>query len=133
MKSLERHHAQLIYDNWAAFKHTTTAEDIADEIDLLPSAGLFLKENDQLVSWVMGHAPMGMSRLYTVDGHRRKGYATLVMQYMSKRMAQSGYLPYVNVIISNTASNKFFQGLGFRYVHGVNALLTKPPAISGSN
>jgi predicted GNAT family acetyltransferase len=102
-------------------------EDIADEIDLLPSAGLFLKDKDELVSWIMGHAPMGMSRLFTMDGHRRKGYATLVTLYMSKRMAQSGFLPYVNIVVGNTASAKFFEGLGFRFVCPLNAVLTKPP------
>ena len=102
-------------------------EDIADEIDLLPSAGLFLKDKDELVSWIMGHAPMGMSRLFTMDGHRRKGYATLVTLYMSKRMAQSGFLPYVNIVVGNTASTKFFEGLGFRFVRPLNAVLTKPP------
>ncbi|XP_046462012.1 uncharacterized protein LOC124208287 isoform X2 [Daphnia pulex] len=128
VKSLERHHAPLIYEHWTAFKHTTTVDDIADEIDLLPSAGLFLKDNDELVSWIMGHAPMGMSRLFTMDGHRRKGYATLVTLYMSKRMAQSGFLPFVNIVVGNTASTKFFEGLGFRFVRPLNAILTKPPS-----
>ncbi|KZS02951.1 uncharacterized protein LOC116924337 isoform X2 [Daphnia magna] len=127
VKSLERHHAQLIYDHWTVFKDTTTVEDVADEIDHLPSAGVFLKNNDQLVSWMTGHAANGMSRLFTMDGHRRKGYAKLATQYMSKRMAQAGYLPFINIVVGNTASTEFFLGLGFQFVYPMHAILTKPP------
>ncbi|XP_057372910.1 uncharacterized protein LOC130693735 [Daphnia carinata] len=129
VKSVERHHAQLIYDHWTAFKDTTTVEDVADEIDHFPSAGVFLKDNDQLVSWMMGHAPMGMSRLFTMDDHRRKGYAKLATQYMSKRMAQAGYVPFINIVVGNTASTEFFLGLGFRFVCPIHAILTKPPGM----
>jgi hypothetical protein len=43
-------------------------------------------------------------------------------------MAQSGFLPFVNIVVGNTASTKFFEGLGFRFVRPINAILTKPPS-----
>jgi len=89
VKSLERCHAALVYENWA-YKSSTLVEFVADEIDRLPSAGVFLKSDDQLVSWIMEHPPNGMSRLYTVEPYRRRGYGRLAIQYLSKRMAQSG-------------------------------------------
>ena len=115
VKSLERAHAPIVYQHWP-FSPSTQVEHMADEIDRHPSAGLFLKENDQLVSWAMAHPPMGISRLFTLPAHRRKGYASLVMVYMSKRMAQSGYIPFSNIRIDNSSSVTFFESLGFQKV-----------------
>ena len=83
------------------YSQYTTVDDVADEIDRQPSAGVFLKNGDQLVSWVMGRIPNGMSRLHTLDQYRRRGYAALAVKYVSKRMAQCGYLPFANIVIGN--------------------------------
>lgn len=89
-------------------------EHVAEEIEQLPSVGLFLSATDELVSWITGHVGTGMSRLYTMEQHRCKGYAKLVTLHLSKLMAQSGYVPYVQVLVTNTPSNSFFQKLGFQ-------------------
>lgn len=115
IKSLERKHAIAIYENWP-YRETTTVEDVAIGIDQLPSAGVFLKENDQLVSWMMSFPPNGMSRLHTLEQHRRKGYAKLLTQYLSKRVAQSGCVPFVNIIQHNVPSLAFFESMQFRLV-----------------
>jgi len=85
-----------------------------DQIDNFPSAGVFLKENDQLVSWMVFHMPWGMGKLHTLEEHRKKGYASLVTKYLSKRMAQSGYIPYVNIEVGNDTSCAFFESVGFK-------------------
>ena len=82
---------------------------------MLPSAGVYLKSTDQLVAWMNLHPPNGMSRLHTLEDHRRKGYATLLTQYLTKRVAQSGHYPYVHIVVGNTASEQFFKHMGFLY------------------
>ncbi|EFX72030.1 hypothetical protein DAPPUDRAFT_254937 [Daphnia pulex] len=57
----------------------------------------------------MCHPPNGMSRLHTLEEHRRRGYAALGTQYLSKRVAQRGFVPFANNVIENTASYKFFE------------------------
>ena len=57
---------------------------VANEIDQQPSGGVFLKQNDQLVSWVMGYVPNGLSRLNTLEHHRRRGFAALAIKYKPK-------------------------------------------------
>ena len=90
-------------------------ESVAKEIAELPSAGVFLKTDNQLVSWMMYHLPNGMSRLHTLEEHRRRGYAALVTQYLSKRVAQCGLVPFVNIHIDNVASYTFFTStMGFQ-------------------
>ena len=90
-------------------------QHIEDELARLPSAGVYLKSTDQLVAWMNLHPPNGMSRLHTLEEHRRKGYASLLTQYLSKRMAQAGHLPYAHVSVGNTASEQVFIQLGFRW------------------
>ncbi|XP_046653152.1 uncharacterized protein LOC124343739 isoform X1 [Daphnia pulicaria] len=115
VKSLERCHAQIVYDYWP-YRESTTVENITREIEQLPSAGVFLKGNDQLVSWMMCHPPNGMSRLHTLEEHRHRGYASLVTQYLSRRVAQCGLVPFVNIVIENTASYKFFEIMKFKHL-----------------
>ena len=119
VKSLEPCHAKIVYDYWP-YRESTTVDNITREIELLPSAGVFLKENDELVSWMMCHPPNGMSRLHTLEEHRRRGYAALVTQYLSKRVAQCGFVPFVNIVIENTASYKFFESMKFKLLRPIH-------------
>jgi len=91
-------------------------EDMALTITQLPSAGVFLKCNDELVSWAVCHPPSGgLNHLWTVEEHRRKGYAKLAAQYLSKRLAQSGHVPFVIIGTGNGASQQLFTSLGFQF------------------
>lgn len=126
VKSLEHYHAPAVFQSWP-YNHLTTLQDVTEEIVQLPSAGLFLKSDNQLVTWIMCHPPNGMSRLHTVEQHRRKGYASLVTKYLTKRMAQAGYYPYVNIVAGNLVTGTFFENLGFRFLSAGHVWLTSPP------
>lgn len=62
----------------------------------------------------------------TLEQYRRKGYASLVTKYLTKRMAQSGHLPYVNIVAGNSVTGKFFESLGFRYLGAGHVWVTSP-------
>lgn len=91
-------------------------EDVMDDIEFFPSAGVFLKATGELVSWVTILAGIGMSRLHTLEQHRRKGYAKLAILSIAKKMALGGQLPFTTVAIDNAASIGFFESLGFQRV-----------------
>ena len=110
---MEQCHAKIVYDHWAA-RTTTSVEIIAEEINSLPSAGVFLKATNELVCWITYYPTNGMSRLHTLDQHRRKGYASLVIRYLSKRVAQAGFVPTANVGLGNEASFRVFESIGFQ-------------------
>merc|ERR1712071_68347 len=116
VKSLEVCHVEIIYDTWA-FKEMSCVQAIRNNIIDLPSAGVFTKDGDRLVSWIIGHN--GMNRLYTLDEYRRRGYATYATLYLAKRMAQAGYPPLVHIAPHNHASIAFFQSKGFKFVFTV--------------
>ena len=118
VKSLERYHAPLVYEHWP-YKSCTTVDYVANEIDRLPSAGVFLKDGDRLVSWVMEHPPSGTSRLHTLEQYRRCGYGRLAVLYFSKRSAQAGRQPFANIVVGNESSVRLFRSMGFRFWGGV--------------
>lgn len=114
VQSLERCHAQIVFDYWP-YNKITSVGAIATEIDCFPSAGAYLKATDELIAWMMFYPPNGMSRLYVLEKYRRKGYASLVIRYLSKRFAQAGFLPTVNVDLGSTGPTELYKSLGFQH------------------
>jgi len=112
IKNLETPHAATVYDNWP-MKRVTTVESVVDCIIESPSAGVFMKDSNQLVSWITSHVPNGMSKLHTLDEFRQRGYAGLVTRYLAKRLAQAGYLPFATIAPDNLSSKKCFKSAGF--------------------
>jgi len=124
--SLKPCHAQIIYDHWA-YSSETTLEIITKDIGQLPTIGVFIKESNQLVTWMMNHPPFGLSRLHTIESHRRRGYAVLAVQCLAKKMAEAGYLPIANVAVGNLASSTLFtQQSGFKHNRNINCLMIIP-------
>lgn len=114
VKSLETRHAATVYDFWN-FRFVTTVEAFVDSVIEAPSAGVFVKETNEPVSWMISRTPNGMSSLHTLEEFRQRGYASFVSQYLAKRMAQAGYLPYATIDPSNEASKKCFRNAGFSF------------------
>ena len=113
VKSLEGRDAATVYNNWP-YRDITTVDSVLDSVVASPSAGLFIKENDELVCWMTGRVHVGMSQLHTLDQFRNRGYAACVTQYLTKRLAQSGYVPYAIVSPDNEPSVRCFKRVGFR-------------------
>jgi len=124
VKSLEPCHAQMMYDLWP-HKALSNVQAIVNNIVDFPSAGLFLKDGDRLVSWIVGLN--GMNRLHTVQEYRRRGYADHVTRYLMRAMVQSGYLPFVHIKAENQSSINFFQKLGFRKIRTVSMIEATAP------
>ena len=120
VKTLEHFHAQIVYDHWEVRK-STSVDILIEEIKTFPTSGVFLKATNELVSWMMYFPTNGMSRLHTLETHRGKGYGSLAVRYLSKRVAQSGYLPTANVNIGNEASLNLFRSIGFQLLQSWHA------------
>lgn len=121
----------MIYQN-SQFRKDATLDDVTHEIDYFLSAGVFLKANNQLVSWVMCHPPFGMARLFTFEPYRNKGYAKLAVRYLSKIIAQSGCVPFTTIFKGNTPAIILFANLGFRMLCRRDVYVV-PAATTSSN
>lgn len=125
MDSLKPFNAQQVYD-FFPYRESVTLEDVTDEIEQLPSVGVFLKENRQLVSWMIQRSSFGMGRLFTLEAHRRRGYALLTVRSMSKKMAEAGFFPLLYVNHNNHASKALMIKAGFRCQQSIAWLLVDP-------
>lgn len=76
--------------------------------------GVFLKEDDTLASWVFKNQMGTLGILQTVEEHKRKGYASLILKVMSKEIGEDGHDPLGTVLVKNRASQVMFMKLGFK-------------------
>ena len=114
VKSLERSYAPVVSGDRHSRPYFFLSDDLADEIDRLPSAGVYLKDNDRLVAWIMYYPPFGMRFLFTLEGYRRRGYGKLAVQYLTKRLVQAGYPAVAHTHFDNHPSIALFESLGFK-------------------
>jgi len=117
--------AQEVYE-FFPYRQSVTLEEIKEEIETLPSVGVFLKENHQLVSWMIQRPTFGMGRLHTLEAYRRLGYALLTVHSMSKKMAEAGFFPLLYVDHDNHPSKALMIEAGFRYKQSIAWLLVEP-------
>ena len=125
MDSLKSCNAQQVHDFYP-YRRGVTVEDITKEIEQLPSIGIYLKENNQLVSWMTQRSSFGMGRLFTLEAHRRRGYALLAVRSLSKKMAEAGFIPMLYVDFDNDASEALMIKAGYRCNQTIACVTSEP-------
>ncbi|KAJ8679175.1 hypothetical protein QAD02_014962 [Eretmocerus hayati] len=84
-------------------------------VKLNTSAGLFRKEDDALVSWILHDDIGSLGTLQTVEAHKQKGYGKIVAKALAKNLAErEGLDSTLFIVQSNVASQKLFNSLGYR-------------------
>ncbi|XP_012222372.1 uncharacterized protein [Linepithema humile] len=84
-------------------------------IRTLPAAGVFVKGS--LAAWMVQSYYGAMFSMQTKPEHRRKGYGTKLVRYLTKRVAEKGYYPFVVIRPENEASHSLYKKLGFRRLY----------------
>ncbi|XP_014221279.1 uncharacterized protein LOC106648714 [Trichogramma pretiosum] len=80
--------------------------------------GLFLKDNDRLVAWVLHSEWDGLSMLQTIDDHKKKGYGAAIVRAASKGLATEHNIDTaLDVVEDNAAALKLFKSLGYQSLH----------------
>ena len=123
--SLKSCNAQQVHDFYP-YRRSVTLEDITREIEQLPSIGIYLKENGQLVSWMTQRSSFGMGRLFTLEAYRRRGYALLAVRSLSKKMAEAGFIPLLYVDDDNDASKALMTMAGYQHNQIIKCLWVEP-------
>lgn len=112
LRKLTPAHSKTVDDHWPnKFPHSQ--EFLSSLIELVGGWGLFLKSNNELVSWALltGLGQLGM--IQTVENYQKKGYACIITKVLSKKIAERGEDPAGTVAEDNTASQNMFKKLGF--------------------
>ncbi|XP_030383181.1 uncharacterized protein LOC115630678 [Scaptodrosophila lebanonensis] len=72
-----------------------------------------------LIAWCL-RLPLGsLGLLHVTDGQKRKGLGSLLVRYMSKKLAELGDEALAPVVVKNVASRSMFEKLGFRQIDSV--------------
>lgn len=77
--------------------------------------GLFSKDHDELVAWVMKTCLGQIGFLQTMEGQTRKGYAEFLAKVISRQIAEEGFEPMAAISQDNAASLSLFRKLGFQF------------------
>ncbi|CAG7667397.1 unnamed protein product, partial [Allacma fusca] len=120
--------AKIVTDSWK-FSGPGTQERMEDCIKTIGSAGVYVKDENKgniLASWVVVVHSGTVNALYTHDDYRRRGYAKIVMEAVSRYAADDGLIPNVQIQLENQASKALFEGVGYTYCNKINWVVYRP-------
>ncbi|XP_043250611.1 uncharacterized protein LOC122396359 [Colletes gigas] len=112
--SLQAEHAEGIHELYPA-NDMECHELFLRLIRSLPAAGVFV--NGSLAAWMVQSYYGAMFSMQTKPEYRRKGYGTKLARYLTKRVAERGYRPFVVIRPENEASQSLYKKLGFRNLY----------------
>lgn len=92
----------------------------------LPAAGVFV--NGSLAAWMVQSYYGAMFSMQTKPEYRRKGYGTKLARYLTKRVAEKGYMPFVVIRPENEASQSLYKKLAFRKLYQTVRMTFMPTA-----
>ncbi|XP_029038230.1 uncharacterized protein LOC114873751 [Osmia bicornis bicornis] len=110
VQPLKAEHAEGIYELYPA-NDMECHEVFLRLIRTLPAAGVFAKGS--LAAWMVQSYYGAMFSMQTKPEYRRKGYGTKLARYLTKRVVEKGYQPFVVIRPENEASQSLYKKLGF--------------------
>ncbi|KAJ8963252.1 hypothetical protein NQ318_018718 [Aromia moschata] len=113
IKKLDPSHASTVNSVWP-HRYSNSEKFVAFLLTMNDGYGVFLKSNDELVSWIIVTMLGQLGLLQTKEAHKKKGYAALVTRQLSKKIAEKGFNVFGTVLVNNVASIRLFEKLGFR-------------------
>jgi len=119
-----------VVEHWE-LTYPEAEQKLANWLKLRQGFGVFLKEDNQLVSWITPscfgefatHFCINLlireflgqlAALQTLVEHRKKGYGTLVVKHMAKYLATEGFDSCATINSENVASEAVMKKLGFK-------------------
>ncbi|CAG0904204.1 unnamed protein product [Darwinula stevensoni] len=132
IKPLSIEHAEIINDRWK-YKGPNTLTRIKDIAKSACGFGIFNKTSDELVGWYVMHSHGSQGILHVTEPHRGRGLASLLVRWVSRRVAAAwGLLPYAIIDENNPASFTLFAKIGFRRLGSCQWIVCTPAAESAS-
>ncbi|XP_033345642.1 uncharacterized protein LOC117231364 [Bombus vosnesenskii] len=119
IKPLDKSNIPLIHSVWPhrdVENPQLSLKYLSTLVEMNGGIGLYLKEDDSLVSWCMQNDWHGLSIVQTVEEHRGKGYAKIVVNMLSKKFAEQGISTVLFIVKGNTTSENMFKKLGWKVV-----------------
>ena len=110
VKSIDINDAKYI-DDYYNHKNSHTLYEIQYAIENRPSSVIYI--DDKIASWVLVHEDASLGIMYTLEEHRGKGFALDVATDLSKKIIDTGKIPFLQIISTNTMSPSLAKKIGF--------------------
>uniref|UniRef100_A0A182QV71 N-acetyltransferase domain-containing protein n=1 Tax=Anopheles farauti TaxID=69004 RepID=A0A182QV71_9DIPT len=114
LKRIPPHYAAYIYNQWLNKSVGSKEYFIERLLRWNYSMGLFAEGVHEPLAWCIRTQNGALGLLGVVA--QRKGYGSLVIKALARRLAEQGHSTYASVRRTNTASRRLFEKLGFRVV-----------------
>uniref|UniRef100_A0A2H1VJT3 SFRICE_001209 n=1 Tax=Spodoptera frugiperda TaxID=7108 RepID=A0A2H1VJT3_SPOFR len=109
-KHLTTEHLNLIDSTWP-YNYPSSDTYFEFLINLKYGYGLYL--NNDLISWVLISEAGTLLHLYTVEEHRRKGYAEVLLKMVSNDLLKDGRVVIAYCVPDNYNASKLYIKAGF--------------------
>ncbi|XP_006821723.1 glycine N-acyltransferase-like protein 3 [Saccoglossus kowalevskii] len=105
--------ARIVLKNWK-FGRDWMLSEIEHIIQTNLTSGLFTNEGE-LVAWALEGFYGGIGFVHTLENHRRKGYAKIVVADLTKKMLTAGQTPWAHVEDHSEkgVSERLLESVGF--------------------
>ncbi|KAJ8925259.1 hypothetical protein NQ315_009087 [Exocentrus adspersus] len=112
LRRLSPLHAKTIDPHWPE-RFQNSEELLSTLIELVGGLGLFMKSNNELVSWAILSEIGQLGFIQTLESYQKKGYAGIITKALCKKIAGRGENPTATVPIDDAVSQSMFKKLGF--------------------
>ncbi|XP_061913650.1 glycine N-acyltransferase-like protein 3 [Entelurus aequoreus] len=112
ISSLNHSHVDLVNRTWKYGGDERGYNYITFLISNFPSYCI-TDDQGQPVSWILVYDYLAIGVLYTLPKYRRKGYATVLVHAMARRLFADGYPVFCQIDEENVQSKNLFKNLGF--------------------
>jgi len=119
LRKLRPDEAEYIYRH-SEYQTYTSVDYLKMRIEKGLSAGI--EENGQLQAWVLTHDDLAIGTLHVLESARRKGFASILTQYMITELRKQRVIPFVQIVPENTSSIRLAEKIGFRFDREVSWL-----------
>ncbi|CAK9833148.1 hypothetical protein ANTRET_LOCUS9875 [Anthophora retusa] len=119
IKPLNKSDVSLIHSIWPhrdpKYPELST-KYLSTLIELNGGVGLYLKEDNSLISWAIQNDWHGLGIVQTVEKYKRKGHAKTVVNVLSKKLGKQGISTTLFIVKGNIASETMFKNLGWTVI-----------------
>ncbi|XP_055386702.1 uncharacterized protein LOC129615482 [Condylostylus longicornis] len=116
MRALTVDNVKTIHDLYPA-SEIECVEVFEKLVQTLPGVGIFVKNTDELVAWMVHSYYGAMFSMQTKPEFRRKGYGIHLARSLTQLVIKRGYSPFVIIRPENDASRNLYIKLGFEKVY----------------
>ena len=114
LKSLTSRNIDHINTTWPK-NNEMSAESMKRLASLNVNVGLF-NRNDDLVAWILRLQTGPLGAIQVHPNYLHKGYGSLIVKAMIKKLASKDIDPFALVACDNTATQERFKKLGFKRI-----------------